>query len=60
MILHCSLKLCYFYLGEIQGNGASKLKKGLFNVERVPKGIFWGETYFSDFYSITHTIKICI
>jgi hypothetical protein len=28
------------------------LKKGLFSVERVPKGIFWGETYFSDFYSI--------
>ena len=45
-------------LGEIKGNRASKLKKGLFNVERVPKGIFWGETYFLDFYSITHTIKL--
>ena len=28
------------------------MKKGLFSVERVPKGIFWGETYFLDFYSI--------
>ena len=32
------------------------MKKGLFSVERVPKGIFWGETYFLDFYSITHTV----
>ena len=47
---HTSLKLSYFVLREIKGNRASKLKKGLFNVERVPKGIFWGETYFLDFY----------
>ena len=56
---HTTLNLCYSALGEVQGNGASKLKKGLFSVERVPKGIFWGETYFLDFYSIAHTIKLC-
>ena len=50
--MHTTLKLCYFYLGEIKRNRASKLKKGLFNVERVPKGIFWGETYFLDFYIV--------
>ena len=55
---HSTLKLSYFVLGEIKGNRASKLKKGLFNVERVPKGIFWGETYFLDFYIVTHDIKI--
>ena len=55
---HTTLKLCYFVLGEIKGNRASKLKKGLFNVERVPKGIFWGETYFLDFYRVTYSIKI--
>ena len=32
---HTTLKLCYFVLGEIKGNRDSKLKKGLFNVERV-------------------------
>ena len=55
---HTTLNLCYFVLGEIKGNRASKLKKGLFNVEGVPKGIFWGETYFLDFYRVTHYIKI--
>ena len=55
---HTSLKLCYFVLREIKGNRASKLKKGLFNVERVTKGIFWGETYFFNFYRVTHSIKI--
>ena len=36
----------------------NKGKQSLFNVERVPKGIFWGETYFLDFYRVTHSIKI--
>ena len=34
------------------------MKKGPFSVERVSKGIFWGETYFLDFSSITHTLKL--
>ena len=44
-----------FFLGEIKGNRASKLKKGLFNVEWLPKDMFWGETYFLDFYIVTHS-----